>query len=119
MEDIGMELSDTDKLALSFNRMAREKLGERVKDFCIFNVNDDVNRREFRVEFTAYNYFPVRFNYDLGGMGCSISFNNRTIGLSNSQEWWDNADFDLFFKELQTELELRIPDKYLKANGWL
>ena len=27
--------------------------------------------------------------------------------------------FDVFFMELQKELELRIPDKYLQAHGWL
>ena len=31
----------------------------------------------------------------------------------------DEADFDVFFMELQKELELRIPDKYLQAHGWL
>ena len=29
------------------------------------------------------------------------------------------ADFDVFFKELKQEIELRIPDKFLKAKGWL
>jgi len=26
------------------------------------------------------------------------------------------ADFDVFFKELERELKLRIPDKFLKAH---
>ena len=33
-------------------------------------------------------------------------------------KWWDETDFDKFFKELQSEIELRIPDKYLEAKGW-
>ena len=41
------------------------------------------------------------------------------VALNNSQEWWDEANFDDFFEELQKELELRIPDKYLQAHGWL
>ncbi len=119
MEDIGMELSETNKMAVSFSRMAREKLEGKVSGFCIFNVNDDVNHREFSVDFIAYNYFPVRLNYEKGRFGCCISYGEKSISLENTQQWWDEADFDLFFKELQSELELRIPDKYLSAHGWL
>ena len=46
-------------------------------------------------------------------------FGEKLIALNNSQEWWDEADFDVFFMELQKELELRIPDKYLQTRGWL
>jgi hypothetical protein len=28
------------------------------------------------------------------------------------------ADFDVFFKELERELKLRIPDKFLKVHRW-
>lgn len=28
------------------------------------------------------------------------------------------ADFAVFFKELERELKLRIPDKFLKAHRW-
>ena len=28
------------------------------------------------------------------------------------------ADFDAFFKELERELKLGIPDKFLKAHRW-
>ena len=43
-------------------------------------------------------------------------FGEKLIALNNSQEWWDEADFDVFFMELQKELELRIPDKYYKKR---
>lgn len=38
--------------------------------------------------------------------------------LKLSQELWDFSKFDLFLDELQEELELRIPDKFLKKHGW-
>jgi hypothetical protein len=41
------------------------------------------------------------------------------ISLRNSQNWYDKADLNIFVKELDEEVRLRIPDKYLKMNGWL
>lgn len=43
---------------------------------------------------------------------------NKKIPLKNSRKWYDKADMNTFFKELQEQLELRIPDKFLKYNGW-
>ena len=118
-EDIGKKLNDTHQMAIRFNTIAREKMGDKVDKFCIFNVNDDVNHRAFSIDFEAYNYFAIRLNYDQGRFGCNIISGERMIALNNSQGWWDEADFDVFFKELQKELELRIPDEYLRAHGWL
>ena len=114
-----LQLNDTHQMAIRFNKIAREKMGDKVANFCIFNVNDDVNHRAFSIDFEAYNYFAIRLNYDQGGFGCNIISGERMIALNNSQEWWDEANFDIFFVELQKELELRIPDKYLQAHGWL
>ena len=118
-EDIGKKLNDTHQMAIRFSTIAREKMGDKVDKFCIFNVNDDVNHREFSINFEAYNYFAIRLNYDQGRFGCNIISGERMIALNNSQKWWDKANFDIFFVELQKELELRIPAKYLRAHGWL
>ena len=118
-EDIGKKLNDTHQMAIRFSTIAREKMGDKVDNFCIFNVNDDVNHREFSIDFEAYNYFAIRLNYDQGGFGCNIISGERMIALNNSQEWWDEANFDIFFMELQKELELRIQDEYLRSHGWL
>ena len=118
-EDIGKKLNDTHQMAIRFSTIAREKMGDKVDKFCIFNVNDDVNHRAFSIDFEAYNYFVIRLNYDQGRFGCNIISGERMIALNNSQGWWDEADFDVFFIELQKELELRIPAKYLRAHGWL
>ena len=29
------------------------------------------------------------------------------------------SDWDSYLKEIMEEIELRIPDEYLKAKGWL
>lgn len=114
-----MQLNETEKMALQFNKMMRERFGEKVDDFVIENVIDDPNYRTFSVKFRAYDYFPVRLNYDKGRFGCCICFGEYSIYLNNSQKWWDVADFVVFFDELEHELELRIPDKFLKEKGWL
>lgn len=114
-----MQLNDTQKMAIQFNKMAREKFEDKIKGFCILDVYDDVNNRAFSVEFVAYDYFPIRLNYDKGRFGCCIAYGEKAIELNNSQQWWDEADFDVFFTELKEELELRIPDKFLKSRGWL
>lgn len=114
-----MQLNETEQMARSFNKMARESLGDKVGGFVIFNVTDDVNHREFSIEFTAYDYYPIRLNYEKGRFGCSIHYGQRHIGIPSSQEWWDKTDFSIFFEELKQDLELRIPDKFLKSRGWL
>ena len=118
-ESFDMQLNETDKMAMKFNRKAREKFGNRVTDFGIENVIDDPNHRAFSITFKAYNYFVIRLNYNKGRFGCCVDFGEYGISLDNSQKWWDTADFDVFFKELKQEIELRIPDKFLKAKGWL
>ena len=114
-----MQLNETDKMAMKFNRKAREKFGNRVTDFGIENVIDDPNHRAFSITFKAYNYFVIRLNYSKGRFGCCIDFGEYGISLANSQKWWDTADFDVFLEELKQEIELRIPDKFLKAKGWM
>lgn len=112
------EPNKTAKMALEFNKKARARFGDRVDDFVILDVIDDPNWREFGIEFYAYDYFIVRLNYDRGRFGCCICEGKYGIRLNSSQENWDTADFDIFFDDLERELELRIPDKFLKAKGW-
>ena len=46
----------------------------KVKDFVVNNLFDDESHRSFSIEFNAYDYFPVIFNYDMGRMGYNICF---------------------------------------------
>lgn len=68
--------------------------------------------------FVMYDYFTIALNYDRGRFGCYISNGDTSISLENSQKWYDKADMNVFFKELQQQLELRIPNKFLEYNGW-
>ena len=44
--------------------------------------------------------------------------NSTTDTLERMLSAREEADFDVFFKELERELKLRIPDKFLKAHRW-
>lgn len=114
-----MQLNDTHKMAINVSDYLEKNLAGKIGSCDIFNVVDDRNYRAFSIRFKAYDYFMILFNYDRGVIGCSIQYGEKTfIGLENSQKWYEKTDFDVFCKELQEQLELRIPDKFLEANGW-
>ena len=114
-----MELNKTEEMAMKVVRELRKHMKTKIGCVTVHNVVDDNNHRAFSIHFIAYNYFIVLFTYDIGLIGCSIQYGEKSfIGLENSQEWYGKADFDVFCKELQEQLELRIPDKFLEANGW-
>ena len=117
---IGMHYksNETDKMAGNLCNMIKKRFGNRVYNFAVLDVIDDPNWREFGIEFYAYDYYVVRLNYNRGRFGCCICEGKYGIRLNSSQEWWDTANFDIFFDDLERELELRIPDKFLKAKGW-
>lgn len=114
-----MQLSETDKMALEFNKSVRKRFGNRVDGLCIENVIDDPNWRAFEISFEAYNYFNIRMSYDRGSFGWSIYGGKHMISLKSSQKWFEKADFDVFFEEMKEEIESRIPDKFLKKHGWI
>lgn len=114
-----MELNETAKKAYFISDKLLDFFGKRVGSIVIEDIVDVPGHTSFDIKFKVYDYFPMRFNYDTGRFGCSIAIGETAIGLENSQKWWDSADFDIFFEELKQEIELRIPDKFLKAKGWL
>ncbi|TGA98521.1 hypothetical protein E4665_08360 [Sporolactobacillus shoreae] len=72
----------------------------------------------FNLQLIMYKYFNVILNYDRGAFGCSIINGEAGISLENSQSWYDEADMNVFCKELQQQIGLMIPDKFLEHYGW-
>lgn len=70
------------------------------------------------IEFEAYKYFIVRFNYDRGSFGCCIINGDYGIALESTEKWFDKADMLKFYSDIKEQLELRIPDKFLAHYGW-
>ncbi len=73
----------------------------------------DVPHTMIAIEFEAYKYFNVRLNFDRGRFGCSIINGKYGVRLESSEKRFEEADLDKFFSDIKTELEVRIPDKYL------
>jgi|SRR5690625_148592 len=112
-----MQLNEAEQLARNITKGLREYFGNKVDNFSIFNVMDKPHI-EFTIEFEAYNFFILYLNYDRGRFGCAIKYGNSGISLENSQKWYDKADMNIFFQELEQQLVLRIPDKFLEYYGW-
>ncbi|RIW30385.1 hypothetical protein D3H55_16740 [Bacillus salacetis] len=113
-----MENNPTAKeIAKSIVRKIKGYFGNKTGSFSIYDLTDDPYSM-FNITFDAYNYFFVTFSYNRGSIGCSISQGQYGLELKNSQQWYDSADWDIFLKELQDQLELRIPDKFLESTGW-
>ena len=116
--EFGMQKSKANETAKDVIRTAKEILGEKIDNITLFNVTDEPYKM-FSIKCTIYNYFVLVFNYDRGHFGCSIVYGNDAIALSNSMEWDDDCEFTIFWKEIDEQIKLRIPDKYLQAHGWL
>ena len=113
-----MQLDDMDMLAQDFCRRAQEYFGDKAADFIIKEVLNAPGHMEFEINFSLYNYADISVSYENGGIGGSIWLGKYPKGLSARADYFRNVDFNRFFREIQEEVELWIPDKYLKAKGW-
>lgn len=113
-----MQISKSNEIAREIIRTAKEILGEKICNIALFNVTDEPYKM-FSIKCTIYNYFVLLFNYDRGHFGCNIMCGNDAIAIPTNIEWDDDCDFAFFLKEIDEQIRLRIPDKYLKAYGWL
>lgn len=68
------------------------------------------------MEFTVYNYFVVRLTVEKNTMFFSIFQSGNELPLLKSALSIESLDSTI--KNLDEEIRLRIPDKYLQAKGW-
>lgn len=116
-----MQDKTVDEMIKIIKDALKRHFGNRITSgFTITDVNEDVNHKEFSIQVTLYDYYRIYINYDKF-IGACIATGDVGVGLKNSQNDWsqDDFDIDLFMEEMKKEIELRIPDKYLKAKGWL
>lgn len=119
-EIIGMQLNETDKMAISICKKIRNQLEDKISSMQIFDVVEDVNHRAFKIKFIAYDYFVVIFQYELDIIGCSIEIGKSNyISLVKEKKCYSDCNFDEYLLKVKEQLELRIPDKYLASQGWL
>ena len=112
-----MQRNKSNEIARDIIRTAKETFNEKINNITLFNLTDEPYKM-FSIKCTIYNYFVLVFNYDRGHFGCSISSGNDAISLDSSKEWDNNCGLDEFWSDIDMQLRLRIPDKFLEANGW-
>lgn len=113
-----MQKNNADKTAKDMIKTGKLIFGEKIQNIVLSNVTDEPYKM-FSIKFTIYNYFVLVCNYDRGHFGCNIAFGKDAITLRSNIEWDDDCDFIKFWNEIDEQIRLRIPDKYLKANNWL
>lgn len=116
-EMFGLENNKSEIISGEIIYILDKYFGERLEDYAIDDMTD-IPYTMFSISFKAYNYFIIYLNYDRGRFGCAIEQGDKGIGLKNSQKWYDKTDMNIFLKELEEQIELRIPDKFLEYHGW-
>ena len=116
-----MELNETEKFAVETSRMIRTYFGNKMASSCIYDAVDEVNHQTFKIDFKVYDYFAIEFHYENDRCEFFIAL-TKEAKLSLTKEpvvFSQITDWDSYLKGIMAEIELRIPDKFLKAKGWL
>ena len=119
-----MELNEIEKmleLARETRKQIRKVFGERVDTITGYDYVDETSHQTFKLDFGAYDYFAIEFDYENDLCEFFIVL-TKEVKLSLTKEpavYSQITDWDEYLKGIKDELELRIPDKFLKAKGWL
>ena len=116
-----MELNETEKFAVETSRMIRTYFGNKMDTSGIYDVVEEDNHHTFKIDFKAYDYFTIEFDYENDVCEFFIVL-TKEVKLSLTKEpaiFSQITDWDSYLKEIMAEIELRIPDKFVKAKGWL
>ena len=115
------EINDMLELARETRKKIRKIFGERVDTITGYDYADEPDHQTFKLDFEAYDYFAIEFDYEndkceffiVLTKEVKISITKVPVVFSQITDW------DSYLKEIMAEIELRIPDKFLKAKGWL
>ena len=120
-EDRSMQINDMLELARETRKQIRKVFGERVDTITGYDYVNEPSHQTFKLDFEAYDYFAIEFDYENDMCEFFIVLTNE-VKLSLTKEpavYRQITDWDSYLKGIKDELELRIPDKFLKAKGWL
>lgn len=107
------------ELAKGVQSSTRAYFGDRATGFGVKNLIEDPAHLAFSLAFEAYEFVPVIFNYDRGFFAFAVDYGSRSVLIEpRGEEWASFDEFDRVLQQLDNELRLRIPDKYLDAKGW-
>lgn len=115
-----MELNNVESLADAFCDTLERVFGDKIVDILIFDIDDEPDHRTFKLNFAAYNYVWVEFDYENDWCEFFIVLNEACKqSLYSKTKFSEITDWDAYLTEIMKEIELRIPEKFLKAKGWL
>ena len=110
-----------DILADEFFDIVKRVFKDRIDDIVFGDIADEPNHQTFKLDFKAYDYFTIEFDYENDMCEFFIVL-TKEVKLSLTKEpavYSQISDWDSYLRGVMDELELRIPDKFLKAKGWL
>jgi hypothetical protein len=116
-----MELNETEKFAVETSRMIRTYFGNKMDTSGIYDAVEEANHHAFKIDFKVYDYFTIEFDYENDVCEFFIVL-TKEVKVSLTKEpavYSQITDWDSYLKGIMVEIELRIPDKFLKAKGWL
>ncbi|MDA0126447.1 hypothetical protein OH459_28145, partial [Vibrio sp. MM46] len=106
---------DIDEIEASIVTQISDYWGSVADDFCT-SESTNIPFQRFVLEFSLYRYSVVRINFERN----SLFFSEVSKGISFSLLSRKVSYPDLIdtLAEIDEEVRLRIPDKYLVAKGW-
>ena len=116
-----MQINDMLELARETRKQIRKVFGERVDTITGYDYVDEPSHQTFKLDFIVYDYLTIEFDYENDLCEFFIVL-TKEVKLSLTKEpavYSQITDWDKYLKGVMDEIELRIPDKFLKAKGWL
>ncbi|MDU7074022.1 MAG: hypothetical protein E6334_01945 [Streptococcus peroris] len=116
-----MELNETGKFAVETSRMIRNVFGDRIYSLGIYDIVEEPNHRTFKLDFLVYNFAGIKFQYENDFFEIYLFLNGEEgllLSKPNSR-YREISDWDAYLKEIMAKIESYIPEKYLKAKGWI
>ena len=113
--------SEMDILADEFFDIVKRVFKDKIDDIVFDDIIDEPNHQTFKIDFKAYDCFAIEFDYENDMCEFFIVL-TKEVKVSITKEpavYSQITDWDSYLKEIMAEIELRIPDKFLKAKGWL
>ena len=110
-----------DILADKFCDILDRVFGDKIDSIVIDDINDEPNHQTFKLDFKAYDYFAIEVHYENDLFEFFIIFTKKAkISVTKEPAVYSQiSDWDKYLKGVMEEIELRIPDKFLKAKGWV
>ena len=115
-----MEKNDMLELARETRKKIRKVFTDKVDTITAYDV-DDPTRHTFKLDFLVYDFAGVKFQYENDFFEIYLFLNGEEgllLSKPNSR-YSEISDWDAYLTGIMREIELRIPEKYLKAKGWL